>query len=128
MTANIVLSSLKYLFIDLIGDVVRYPFWWYSTGAKKAAVFCWRQVKNIEESLALRVWVVNIFKPMFGQYDWQGKLISFFIRLVQIIFRSVIMLLVLIFFLALFLIWLALPIFILYQIFTIFNELATYGR
>ncbi len=121
MTANIISSSLKYLFIDLLGEVVRFPFWWYSTGAKKAAVFCWQKVVNIEEGLALKVWVVNIFKPMFGQHDWQGKLISFFIRLIQIIFRSLIMLLVLLFFLFLFLSWLALPIFIAYQIIITIN-------
>ncbi len=118
MTNNIVLSSIKYVLIDLIGDVVRFPFWWYSTGAKKAAVFCWQKVKNIEESLALKVWATNIFKPMFGQYDWQGKIISFFVRLIQIIVRSIIMLLVLLFFIILFLIWLALPVFIIYQIIT----------
>lgn len=116
MTANIIISSLRYLTIDLIGDLVRFPFWWYSTGAKKAAVFCWRKVANIEEGLALKVWVVNIFKPMFGQYDWQGKIISFFVRVVQIIFRSIIMLVAICFFIALFLVWLALPIYIIYQI------------
>ncbi|MFH1226009.1 MAG: hypothetical protein V1684_01825 [bacterium] len=113
---SLILFTAKYLVIDLLGEAVRFPFWWYSAGAKKAAVFCWQNVVNIEEELALKVWVVNIFKPMFGQYDWQGKIISFFIRLVQIIFRSVIMLVVLVFFLLLFLSWLVLPIFIIYQI------------
>ena len=121
MTTNIILSSFKYLFIDLLGEAVRFPFWWYTTGAKKAAVFCWQKVLNIEEGLALKVWVVNIFRPMFGQSDWQGKIISFLVRLVQIILRSIIMLLVLIFCLILFLIWLFLPIFLAYQIIITIN-------
>lgn len=37
---------------------------------------------------AIEVWIKNIFVPMFGQHDWQSRLISVFMRLVQIIGRS----------------------------------------
>jgi len=116
MTSNLFISSIRYLFVDLIGEIVRFPFWWYSQGTKKAALFCWRKIKGAEESLALKVWVVNIFKPMFGQHDLQGKLISFFIRVIQIIFRSILMLFILILYWLIFVIWLVIPIFIIYQI------------
>ena len=119
---SIVLSTAKYLVVDLLGDAVQFPFWWYTTGAKKAAIFCWRKIKDIEEGLAWQVWVTNIFRPMFGQYDLAGKLISFFVRVVQIIFRSAAMILVILFFMVLFLIWLTLPIFLIYQIVITFTS------
>jgi len=39
--------------------------------------------------LAIGVWTKNIFVPMFGMHDWQSRIISFFMRVVQIIGRSI---------------------------------------
>ena len=39
--------------------------------------------------LALGVWIKNIFVPMFGQRDWQSRLISVFMRIVNIVGRSI---------------------------------------
>jgi hypothetical protein len=39
-------------------------------------------------SLSLGVWLKNIFVPMYGQRDWESRLISVFMRSVQIVFRS----------------------------------------
>lgn len=40
-------------------------------------------------NLAVTLWIKNWFVPMFGQHDWQGRIISVFIRTVQIIIRSI---------------------------------------
>lgn len=40
------------------------------------------------KSMAVGVWVKNIFVPMFGQRDWQSRIISFVMRVVNIIGRS----------------------------------------
>ncbi len=56
------------------------------------------------------LWLKNIFVPMFGQYDWQGRLVSFFMRLVQVVVRSVALVFWLIACLVLFVLWLALPV------------------
>ena len=119
MAQNIFGTSIKYVLIDLIGDVVKFPIWWYSAGLKKAAVFCWQKIKDGETALGLKIWLVNIFKPMFGQYDWQGRIISFFMRIVQIIFRTVALAVYLGFILVLFCLWLALPIVTVYKIISI---------
>ena len=39
--------------------------------------------------MAISVWIKNIFVPMFGQNDWQSRLISIFMRSVQIVGRSI---------------------------------------
>ncbi len=71
---------------------------------------------NKQKSLALFVWVKNIFRPMYAQTDLAGRLISFFIRLAQIIFRSFIMLFWIIFSLAIIVFWIIAPVFVIYEI------------
>src|SRR3989338_2171398 len=75
------ISILKYVFGELIGDVVYAPLWWYSRG------FLWfldrlrRQLISFERGVGFRFWIINLGKPMYGQYDIASKIISFFMRL-----------------------------------------------
>ena len=81
-------KSLKFLFSETVLDIVRCIFWWYGRGLKSA----WQSMLDFaaqgNAELALSVWIKNIFTPMFGQYDWQGRLVSFIVRLFQIILRA----------------------------------------
>jgi hypothetical protein len=112
-SANLTLTKIL---SDIFIDIVFFPFWWYSFGligvVKKLADF----VMDKERSLALFVWMKNIFVPMYGQRDVQGFLISFFIRLAQIIFRSLILIFWLIIALAAFWLWLIFPALVIYMI------------
>lgn len=102
---------------ELAIDIVFFPFWWYSLGLLKTAGRLTDFLAEREKSLALFVWMKNLFVPMYGQYDWQGRLISFFIRLAQIIFRSVILLFWVAVAAAAFLFWLAFPALVVYEIY-----------
>lgn len=73
-------------------------------------------LKNREKGLGLSVWLKNIFKPMYGQHDWQGILISIFMRLVQIVFRSVLMLVYFLLAVLAFIVWVILPLLIVFEI------------
>ena len=53
---------------------------------------------------------------MYGQYDWEGRLISFIIRLLQIIFRTFLLIIWTILSLIPIIIWVALPVVIIIQI------------
>jgi len=87
-SSNITLAKI---FTDILTDIVFFPFWWYSFGLVKVIKNLARFVADKEKSLGLLVWIKNIFVPMYGQRDIQGKIISFFIRLIQIVFRSLIL-------------------------------------
>lgn len=93
-----------------------FPVWWYAFGLleliDKLIIF----IKNREKGLALSVWVKNIFRPMYGQTDWQGKLISFGFRVFEIIVRGIIMLWWIIIAIIIIIAWIALPIFVVYEI------------
>ncbi len=111
MFQTIILTSLKSIFFDLILDIFYFPIWWYSRGLKNAVVWALGKIGQGEKVLGLKIWVINLFHPMYGVEDWQGKIISFFMRLFQIIFRLILMLVWIGFIFGLFLIWVLAPIF-----------------
>lgn len=115
MTNNFVLYGAKILG-EITRDIIFFPLWWYSRGLAQTVKSFLSFLDNRQRSLALLVWVKNIFTPMYGQTDWQGRLISVFIRIVQIIFRSIMMLFWVVLVVGALLVWLITPIFVGYQI------------
>ena len=118
-------STARFIGVDLIGDVLYYPVWWYTKGLINTARACVRSVAAQEERLGVSIWISNIFTPMFGQYDWEGRLISFFARVVQIIVRGVALLVWAVLILGLVIVWLLLPLLIVYEIVANFFALFT---
>ncbi|HZJ41638.1 MAG TPA: hypothetical protein VFD51_01320 [Patescibacteria group bacterium] len=98
------------IILKTIIEILYFPIWWYSLGLIETINKGWRFWLERERSLGFRIWVKNIFVPMYGQNDWAGRLISFFIRLVQIVFRALILLFWLAIYIAIILIWLSFPI------------------
>jgi len=103
------LSYSGKIIISLILEIVYFPIWWYSVGFLRFLKDVGNFFIGREKSLGFFIWLKNIFVPMYGQYDWTGRLISFFIRLVQIIFRGLLLLFWLLICLFVLLFWLALP-------------------
>lgn len=101
---------LQHLFLEAILDLLYFPLWWYSAGIKHAGRRCWHLFKNGNDNLAPGLWLRNIFVPMFGQYDFQGRLVSIFMRLANVIGRGIALFFWLIVCVGLFLFWLAFPI------------------
>ena len=88
----LLMQTMKTVFIDVMVDFLYTPVWWYSRGL-------WKQVKGVAGSvvarhrdLAIDVWLKNIGKPMYGQYDFWGRLISLFVRVAEIIGRFIVLL------------------------------------
>ncbi|MDP3837284.1 MAG: hypothetical protein Q8Q67_04250 [bacterium] len=93
-------------------NIIFFPLWWYSLGFLRHVSKIWTLWREEERSLGLTVWVKNCFVPMYGQRDIAGRVISFFIRTVQIIARSLVLLFWIIIGLGIIIAWLALPILI----------------
>lgn len=74
---------------DALTSVVRFPLWWYTKGLAGTVKSLVDTVRGQAISLGLSVWIRNIFTPMYGRYDWQSRLISVFMRVVQIIGRGI---------------------------------------
>jgi hypothetical protein len=84
-------SAGKAVFVDVLGGILNTPVFWYTRGAFDAFQYCVRLIVRRWKTLGLGVWITNIFVPMYGQHDIAGSLISFFMRLFQIIVRGVVM-------------------------------------
>jgi hypothetical protein len=110
------MGIIKLIFVDTLLDILYFPVWWYSRGMVLAFKWVVAEIMSFENLFGLRIWIKNIFHPMFSQHDWQGKIISFFMRIFQIIFRTVALAGVSVFYFILFLAYLVLPVFIIWGI------------
>jgi len=103
---------------DIVGGIVTAPVFWYTRGLTDAARTCVRMLRSRWATLGVGVWVRNLFVPMFGQQDLTGKLISFFMRIIQIIWRTIAMALWVVIVAALFLLYLLGPVYVIIQFFS----------
>lgn len=74
---------------ELVLRTLRFPVWWYTEGLLSFGRWCVETVAGWLERTGLRVWVRNLFVPMFGDYSRSGRIISFFVRLVLVVVQSV---------------------------------------
>ncbi len=98
------------ILFDAFVDIFYFPLWWYTGGVLHASKWCFGFFMEGNQTLAPGLWFKNLLVPMYGQYDWQGRIISFIMRFVQFCFRSLALLFWLLVCLFLFTIWLLLPV------------------
>ncbi len=110
MTQNILIRTIKLLLVDALREILFFPIWWYTLGLKKIVLYVLNSISNTNRNLALTVLIKHVFKPMFGIQDRQGRIISFFMRLVLILARSVVFIVITIFNIAIIIFWLLLPV------------------
>jgi len=97
------------IIIQILGEILYFPVWWYTVGFGRLIKTVGNFWLNQEKILGFSVWLKNLFVPMYGQNDWAGRLISLVIRLVQIIFRGLVLAVWFIVGLLVLLIWLIFP-------------------
>ncbi len=113
---NAITISLKYIAIELIGNILYWPIWWYTKGFYQLLINIYTSIVEEEKRFGIKIWLVNLFNPMYAQYDWQGRIISFFMRLVMLIFKIILFLVWLLLMILVVIGWLVLPLFAVYMI------------
>lgn len=116
MNKNIIIRAFKSLFLDWIGEILYFPIWWYTKGLKAIIMHVVNSINNTLRNLALPTMLKSMFKPMFGQYDRQGRIISFVMRIILIFSRLIIFIFLLIIYLIILIFWIVLPVIVVYQI------------
>ncbi|MDO8581938.1 MAG: hypothetical protein Q7S16_03610 [bacterium] len=104
------------LFAETIGDFLLFPVWWYTGGLFRTVKGVGSAIARRQRSLALGLWIANLFKPMYGQEDLQGKIISFFFRLLILFWRVILFFLWLVCMAVILLFYVILPVVIVYGI------------
>lgn len=113
---NAFVNALKYVFLELIGKVLYFPVWWYSSGTKKVLFFVGREIAGVANALGIIILFKNLLKPMYGDYSKSGRIISFFVRIVQYVFLLIAITIWSLLMVILLIAWLILPIIIIYSI------------
>ncbi|MFA6392337.1 MAG: hypothetical protein WCW66_06385 [Patescibacteria group bacterium] len=113
---NAFVSALKYVFLELIGKLIYFPVWWYTTGTKKVLFFIGREIAGVANALGISILFKNLLKPMYGDYSKSGRIISFFMRIIQYVFLLISISIWSVLMALLFIVWLVLPIIVIYSI------------
>lgn len=111
-----VLGIFWVIFRETVLDFLLFPVWWYTKGVVRMGKGIGHAIARRQRSLALGLWIANLFKPMYGQEDWQGKIISFFFRLLILFWRTVLFFVWLACMAVLFFLYLLLPVLSVYGI------------
>ncbi len=84
MANTVTTRTFSFILRELVGEVLYFPVWWYTAGLRLAWRRMVRQWFRMYDRLGLRFLVINLGKPMYGDYTRSGKIISFFFRLILI--------------------------------------------
>ncbi len=98
------------IFRNIILDFLYFPLWWYTRGFVDVLRWAGKSVQARESAIGIRIWIANLFVPMYGQSDWQGRIISFIFRIGILLVRSFLFFLWVFMILALVLTYLSWPI------------------
>jgi len=104
-------------------NIFYFPFWWYSDGLTGRIKILWERIKNLSHRLALKIMFTNLFRPMFGEYSRAGRIISFFMRCILLIWRLILFILGSLGFFILFLAWIFLPLIAVWQIYSLSQKI-----
>lgn len=89
MKNSVTYNTLHFILVKIIWDIVYFPIWWYTKGFCNALRWFGHNIKSVEENLSLIIWLKHMFVPMYGQYSIAGRIISFFMRIVVLSYRTV---------------------------------------
>lgn len=116
----------KNFILHPILSILYFPFWWYSEGLAKFFNFLRKTFQEISCPFVLKILLANLFKPMYGDYSREGRIISFFMRFFHLIWRIFKIILIFLLSLIALLIYLLLPLFIFYKIICTFRDSCHY--
>lgn len=116
MTENIFVKTFKTLAWDLLVEALYFPIWWYTSGLKKTTLAVIGNIKATSRNLALGLLFRNLFRPMYGQSDKVGRLISFVMRLVLLGAKLFVFSLFFFFYLFILIFWVTMPILVVWQL------------
>jgi len=98
-----------------IGDFLRH---WYITSGKKYANACLNMFERLDRTLAWKINILNIFTPLYKDYSLIGHVVGFLIRSLRFLVTSFIYAVIFICAAVLYIIWLLIPPYVVYSIFS----------
>lgn len=72
---------------ELIGEVLYFPVWWYSRGLVITARALTRRWYTALYQSSLPILFKTMGRPMYGDYTRSGRIISFFFRVILVVWK-----------------------------------------
>ncbi len=119
--SNPLLITLKFIFVDVIGDFLYWPIWWYSFGLRDRLVWFMEQVKTTWKLLAIDLWLKNFFVPMYGDRSILGRAISLVFRLLILVWKLIWFFIWVVVVMCVVFLWIAAPVVVVYMIYKHLN-------
>ena len=91
---RIVGAGFRSLMNETVGSLAEFPVWWHTRGFLRFVHAYLAFISDASRLLGVGVWARNLFVPMFGLHDYLSRAISILMRLTQIVFRGMAMILV----------------------------------
>lgn len=113
---SLVIALIKSIFLNTLGSIIYFPIWWYTQGLKKRFLGFTHGIGILFHNLALKIMFKHLFSPMFGERSKMGRIISFFMRLILLVWRFFLFLLGTAGRLVLLIVWIVLPVIAVWQI------------
>jgi hypothetical protein len=92
---NYLAQFLKITAVELFFGLLYFPVWWYTGGLVMIIGQAGRNISDANNQLAWTLLGRYLFTPMYGDYTRSGRAISFFMRLIQYVFITTVMLVML---------------------------------
>src|SRR5258708_1824788 len=89
---------------------------WYVDGSRAIAHKFIETLENVDRTVALKITVRYFFQPLYRDYSIIGRILGIIFRSGRVVIGVVFYLFITAIFLALYLIWLAVPVIILYYV------------
>lgn len=116
MAETLTHSATRFVFRELVVDVLLFPAWWYGRGLVRVGSFTLTRAGEFvnRSRWSPKVWFQNLFVPMYGDYSRSGRAISFFMRFFVGLGLTVVLAITLVAYLLFFLGYLAAPVAVVY--------------
>ncbi len=112
---NVSIVYITGRFFYRIADFLRH---WYVKSAYMYYDFVINALRTMDRTLAWGITARNIFEPLFGDYSVVGHIIGFLFRFVRLVGATIVYAVVFAIAIAAYLVWLAIPVFLVYKMFS----------
>lgn len=115
---NLAMTSVLYLATRFLNRLIQFLYDWYagsflSLAHRALAVFLY-----LDRSLALRVTLGHMFEPLYQDRSVAGHILGFIFRTIRVILALAIYFVIAVIFVAVYVLWAAIPVALIYVAFT----------
>lgn len=108
--------SVVYILNRYLFRIYYFLYHWYVRGFRRVSNRAMNYLEKLDYKFALRINLKNIFQPLFQDYSVMGHVLGFVSRSIRIVVASIVYAVFIVFCLALYLAWAAIPAFAIYKI------------